>query len=266
MSPLQGRRIAVTRAAEQAEAICARLEAEGALPLRCPTIRILPPESYEGLDEALRKLGTYGWIVFTSSNGVRALFERMRTLGIPVSRLGDGRVAAVGPRTARALLEQGVRADLVPEEGGWVALSMRIEPIRGQRVLLARGDLADAGAPRVLRGRGAAAVDAVVAYRTVPSPPPAEAVRELSAGVDGVTFTSPSTIQGFAQLGPRWRDVVGNAVVATIGPSTTAAARRAGLEVHVEAGGPTMAGLVAALAEGFALRQREPATRRQDDG
>jgi len=255
----------VTRAEEQAEELCTRLETEGAVPLRCPTIRVLPPESYEGLDEALRQLGAYGWIVFTSSNGVRAVFERMRTLGVPLAQLGGRRVAAVGPQTARALLARGVRADLVPEEGGSAALSMLLEPVRGERVLLARGDLADAAAGRVLRRRGAAAVDAVVAYRTVPSPPSPEAARELSAGVDGVTFTSPSTVQGFVQM-PQWRELVGEAVVATIGPTTTAAVRKVGLEVHVEAGERTMAGLVAALADSFALRAGEPTARRMDDG
>lgn len=253
MSTLDGRRIVVTRAEEQAGALCARLEAAGAVPLRCPTIRILPPESYEALDEALRRLAEYGWIVFTSTNGVRAVVERMQALGMSVPELDRVRVAAAGPRTARALLEHGVHTDFVPGQSGSEALSRHIAPVEGQRVLLPRGNLADAEAGRVLRERGAAAVDEVVAYRTVPLPPSPLAGRELSGGIDAITFTSPSTVLGFVQAAewPRW---VEGAVVATIGPTTTAAAREAGLTVHVEAEEQTMAGLVSALADSFARR------------
>jgi uroporphyrinogen III methyltransferase / synthase len=250
--PLEGKRVAVTRAENQADDLCARLQAAGATPVRCATIQMAPPESYAELDHALAHLDAYGWLVFTSANGVRFLIGRMDELGVPRPRLESLRVAAVGPPTASALLEHGIRADLVPEEGGSAALAAALTPVRGMRVLLARGDLADGEPTHILRRRGASGVDTVVAYRTVPIAPTPEAVEELSAGIDGVTFTSPSTVQGFAKLGPRWRDLVGGAVVATIGPVTTAAAREAGLNVQAEAAERTMGGLVAALEKGFA--------------
>jgi uroporphyrinogen-III synthase len=251
MRPLEGRRIAVTRAEEQAGPLCSELEAAGAIPLRCATIRVTSPESFVALDEALHGLGDYDWLVFTSTNGVRATLDRMEELGLSLSLLHAVRVAAVGPQTARALLERGVHADFVPDEGRSEAVARELTPVEGARVLLARGDLADRSAERVLRERGASVVDAVVAYRTVPAAPSAQALEELSAGVDGITFTSPSTVRGFVEMGPRWRDITRGVVVATIGPTTTAAAREAGFDVRAEAQDRTMHGLVAALERGF---------------
>ena len=81
--PLQGRRILVTRTREQARTLSERLRSLGALPVEFPTIRIVPPQDWELLDIALRRLSEagYDWLVFTSANGVNICFERLSSLG-----------------------------------------------------------------------------------------------------------------------------------------------------------------------------------------
>jgi uroporphyrinogen III methyltransferase/synthase len=250
---LSDKRVVVTRAREQAEELCLALEEQGARPIRCPTIRLSSPERWEPMDAALGRLERYDWIVFTSPNGVRFTLDRMQALGLEPGMLCHARIATVGPRTARALAEQGVEADVLAPDAGSLPLAEALSPVQDAEILLARSDRADPVAGAVLRRRGARNVDEVVAYRTVPVAPEHEALDELRLGVDGITFTSPSTVHGFVSLGPEWRRLVAGAIVATLGPTTTGAARDAGLAVE-EAEEQTMTGLVQALARGFARR------------
>ncbi len=225
--------------------------------MRCATIRVAPPDSYDELDSALSRLDTYQWLIFTSGNGVRSVLARMEHVGLSVAQLEGVRVAAVGPRTAQALAEHGIPAAFVPTESRSRSLAESLGPVAGQRILLARADIADREPAEILLRRGARQVDDVVAYRTVPAAPHGRALQELRRGVDGITFTSPSTVLGFVDRGPEWREQVSGTIVASIGPVTTAAARDAGLEVHVEAEERTMSGLVEALVRGFARKADE---------
>jgi uroporphyrinogen-III synthase len=253
VSTLGGKRVLVTRATEQAEGLCRALEERGALAIRCPTIRLGPPESWAELDAALGRLDAYDWVVFTSANGVRFTLERMDRLGLGPGALRMARVATVGPSTAAALAERGVGVAYVAPAEGSIPLAQSLRGVEGASMLLARSDRSDPVAAGILLGRGAGNVDEVVAYRTVPTAPEGAALEELRRGVDGITFTSPSTVQGFLALGPEWRRLAGDAVVASLGATTTAAAREAGLVVE-EAAEKTMNGLLGALASGFARR------------
>lgn len=244
---LAGKRVVITRAPERAGALRSALEAEGARVVLCPTIRIDPPDSYEALDAALARLGEYGWILFTSASGVSFTLGRMEHVGLGPASLKWHRVAAVGAETERALAARGVDVTFSGSGEGAVGLAEALPEVRGAAVLLARSDLADPAPARILARRGACRVDDVVAYRTVPTAPEPAAIVELARGVDAVTFTSPSTVRGFS-LAPRWRELLGGAVVVTIGPTTSAAARAAGLEVHAEAKEPSAAEVVRAVA------------------
>lgn len=256
MRALAGKRVVVTRADEQADALCAALEAAGAEPLRCPTIRIAPPASFAEMDAAFERIADYHWVVFTSANGVRATLQRARELGAPLPRQSGPRVAAVGRVTAAALTERGVGVSFVPETEGSSALALTLPEVRGLRVLLAQGDKADPILARVLRKRGAAQVDVLTAYLTHTVAPAGPALEELRNGLDAITFTSPSTVAGFVSLGPDWRGLVRRAVVATIGPTTTAAAMTSGIGVHAEARERTTAALVEAVSLALTMGAR----------
>jgi len=252
VTALVGKRIIVTRADEQADGLCRALERAGAFVIRCPTIRIAPPTSNEALDEALGRLGEYRWLVFTSSNGVRAVLSRMADLGLSPNTLDSARVAAVGASTARVLEGNGIRAGFVPRLERSRALAESLVPVQGEDILLARTDIADPAVADILRRRGAARVDDIVAYRTVLLLPPPGALEELRRGVDGITFTSPSTLRGFLKGGPEVRGLLEGVIVASLGPATTELARGVGIAVDVEADQRSVNGLVDALDQAFA--------------
>jgi uroporphyrinogen III methyltransferase / synthase len=256
---LAGRRIAVTRPRDDPR-LRMLLEAEGAEVVECPTIRIEEPSDYGPLDAALRGLAGYAWVVFTSRNGVAAVFRRLGVLGLPLTDLSGRRLAVIGPGTAEALRERGLRADVSPAEFRAEALvaALARHPLRGSRVLVPRAAVARDVLPEGLRALGAA-VDVVPAYQTGAVDEGGRIERLLTAaragGLDAVTFTSPSTVRQFVRLaGPNVSRVLDGALVACIGPVTAGAARASGLDVGAVAATYTLAGLVAALCDALGPR------------
>lgn len=245
---LFGKRIVVTRAREQASELSARLRALGAEVLELPTIEIRPAQDRGPLEAALARLETYDWLIFTSANGVRHFAERLG------GRQFRARVCAIGPATRRAAEERGWTVSLMPEE--YVAESLVAafagEDLGGKRMLLPRAAAARDVVPAELTRRGAH-VDVVEVYRTA-VPAEAPALAEMIFGgarkPDWITFTSSSTVTHFVQVAGA--AALEGVRVASIGPVTSATARRYGLEVTVEAETFTLDGLVAAIlkAEG----------------
>jgi uroporphyrinogen-III synthase len=237
--PLAGRRIVVTRAAQQSGGLRERLEQQGAEVLLLPTIEIVPPESYTPLDDALRQAGDFDWLVVTSANAVRVMDDRLTALGLGAQSLAHVRCGAVGPSTADAMRSRGLVVDVVPERYVGEALADALaDRVRGQRVLLVRAAVARDVVPESLRAAGAE-VAIVDAYRTIV---PADAVARARAVFsdeplpDAVVFTSGSTVTHLL-------DVLREAGLAfpsqvacvSIGPVTSAALREAGLPVASEA-------------------------------
>lgn len=247
--PLIGRRIAITRPAQQAGPLLAQLRALGAEPLACPTIAIAAPDDFAPLDAAIGRLASYDWLIVTSANGVHALLGRMAALGIEAAALGRLTIGAIGPATAAALAEYGLRAAFMPSEYVAEAIVAEIGALAGQRILLPRADIARAVLAEGLRA-GGAQVDVLAAYRTLPGPGIATLAELLPAGrLDAIAFTSASTVR-FLLAG--LRDQRAHAALAAtrivcIGPITAAAARAAGLPVAAVAAEYTAAGLVNAL-------------------
>ena len=254
--PLAGRHIAITRPVEQAGEFAALLEAAGARVSALPAISIAPAADPAALDAALRELPSYDWIVLTSANGVRAIADRLAALGIRWEDHGLARVAVIGPATAEALAAQGVTADLVPAEYVAEAILDGMGNVAGQRVLLARADIARAALAEGLRLRGAEVVE-VAAYRTVPVAVETEALRRLLTDdrPDAVTFTSSSTVEGFfaglAAAGLEPSAALAGIALSCIGPITAATLLEHGLEPAVVAAEYTTPGLRDALIAYF---------------
>ena len=244
--PLFGRTIVVTRAREQASDLRTRLEHLGAQVIEMPAIAI------EAVDFVLPDLSAYAWVVLTSVNGVHAFFDRgLGGAGLDARALAGVQVAAIGPGTAAALGERGIRVDLVPER--FVAESLLAafpDPgVAGARVLLARAAEARDVLPDGLAERGYV-VDVLPVYRTVRATPDPEVLTRVRAGdVDAVTFTSSSTVRNFVDLlgGPPDHELA----VVSIGPVTSGTARELGFTVTAEATPHTIDGLVAALTSLF---------------
>ncbi|HET9489724.1 MAG TPA: uroporphyrinogen-III synthase [Methylomirabilota bacterium] len=258
---LAGRTVVVTRAADQASGFVELLEGAGARVLEAPTIAIEPPVSWGPLDRALDELATFTWAVFTSVNGVAMVGRRLEERGLDWSGFARLRVAAIGPATAEALIERGLRPAAVPEEYRAEALAQRLRSHIGaeDRVLLARAAQAREVLARELAALGAAVVE-VPAYTTRRVEVGTGPLREALAArtVDVVTFTSSSTARNFAELftveeRQAWLDGV---TIACIGPITAATAAEYGLPTHVMPRQYTIAALAGAIDEHFARARR----------
>jgi uroporphyrinogen III methyltransferase / synthase len=251
--PLFGRRVIVTRSRAQASDLVARLEELGAETVEAPTIRIEPPLDPEPLRAAARSLADYDWIVLTSTNGVEALFATLAAEGLDARALAGRRLAAIGPATAARLADFGIRADLVPETftGAAVAEALaRTGNLAGVRILLPRADIAPKELAVSLGNRGAVTSE-VTAYRTVADFANRDTVAERldRSEIDWITFTSSSTVRNFLDMLKIDRVRASGAALASIGPTTSAALREAGLEPTVEAAEYTIPGLVEAIVK-----------------
>jgi len=200
-------KIVVTRAGEQADELVARLEALGHDVVRCPLIRI-EPLGDDPIDPS-----PYDWVVVTSRNGARELARRLSAK--------PARLAAIGPGTAEALLEHGLRAELVPRMHTQEGLAAELPP---GRILLAAAE----GARRLLVEERAA--EFLPLYRTVELRPPAPEG-------DVALLASASAARALAATGARLP-------VVAIGPRTAAEAREHGLDVVAVADSFDLEGLL----------------------
>jgi uroporphyrinogen III methyltransferase/synthase len=257
VTPLQGKRILVTRPRERASRFATLLQQYGAEPIEMPTIEIIPPASWDPLDRAIAALPSYDWLVFTSVTGVQAFFARCALQ--PTAAVGGQKphLCAIGPETAKALQTRGLRVEVMPQEYRAEAVvdALAAFPLAGRRVLLCRAAVARDVLPRALTAYGAH-VDVVEAYRTVlPTGGFDPDVRErLARGeIAVVTFTSSSTVANFAMLigETDLSHLLHDIVVACIGPVTAETARAYGLTPTVVATEYTIPGLTRALVEHF---------------
>jgi uroporphyrinogen-III synthase len=261
--PLDGVRVVNTRSPKQAPELDALLEARRAHPLPYPCIDIAPALDLAPLDRALRQAadGVYGWLVFTSANAVEAVKNRLRDLAIPAGEMARARVATVGSGTATALVDElGIAADLYPDEYLAEALADQLVARGAQRVLVPQAEQAREALVRLLRANGIA-VEAVTAYRTILGSGGVDVPRLLQSGrVDAVVFSSPSAVDNMAVRFEResgdW-DALRRVCLACIGPVTSAAAERQGLDVEVLAEDHTMLGLVNGLERFFRNNRQE---------
>ena len=249
--PLFGRRILVTRAREQASRLTAGLEAAGAQCIEAPAIKIVEPDSYVPLDQAIAALEQYTWLGFTSPNGVDAFFRRLRAAGKDSRSLAQAKVAVIGSETAAALERRGIIADVVPAEFRAEAV---VEALKGKvgpqdRILIPRAEQAREVLPQELVKMGAT-VDVVTAYRTVTGGADGEAVGKLLAAgsIDVVTFTSSSTVTNLLLLlGEKGRELLAGVKIACIGPITADTCREHGLRTDIIAAEYTIAGLTESI-------------------
>jgi uroporphyrinogen III methyltransferase/synthase len=240
--PLFGRRIVVTRARGQAEAMSAQLRELGADVIEVPAIEIRPPLDPGPLDRAIENLAAYDWLIFTSANGVRCFVDRLDHSARDLRAI-RARICAIGPATRAAVEALHLKVDLMGKEYVAEGMLAAFAPydLQGARVLLPRAAVARDTVPVELGKRGAQ-VDVVEAYRTVAP----EDIADIAAlDPHWITFTSSSTAQNLVSAAGV--DALRGVKIASIGPITSATVRRLGLEVALEAAEFTTVGLVAAI-------------------
>ncbi|AGL01509.1 uroporphyrinogen-III C-methyltransferase [Desulfoscipio gibsoniae] len=254
--PLFGKRVLVTRSREQASNLSRAIEMLGGEPVEFPTIAIAAPEDNTPLENALARLDEYSWVIFTSVNGVNYFFDTLRRLNGDIRDLKGLKLCAIGPQTGKALQRFALRVTYIPTEYRAEAIieGLRNKISTGDRVLLPRADIARKILPEALSRLGAR-VDEVTAYRTVLGAGSAGTVRDMlgNGAIDIITFTSSSTVRNFVTLleAADPARLVGNALVACIGPITAGTARELGLPVHIEAKEYTINGLLQAILNYF---------------
>ena len=254
--PLSGKRILITRAHEQAAALARKLEELGASVLSVPTIEIRPPQSFQPLDKALKKIPAYDWLILTSVNGVKALERRLLKQQIDVGLLRHLSVAAIGPATRAEIERLGLKVTVMPDEYVAEAVVSALQGrVSGKRVLLVRAKVARDIIPKQLRDAGAE-VDVAEAYETVLPQKSREKLRAALEDEDSrpqaITFTSSSTVKNFVALLPQGKspkEILPGIALASIGPVTSATLREVGLWVNIEAADYTIPGLVDALVK-----------------
>jgi uroporphyrinogen III methyltransferase/synthase len=246
--PLFGRRIVVTRTRQQAGVLSARLRSLGAEVTELPTIKIVPPENLMEFGELVRDSFQYDWVVFTSPNGVTAFFDLFFKIYNDARSLGNARIAAIGPGTAKRVKDFHLAVDLQPEESvaeRLVEAFQQHESVENLRFLLVRAANARDVLPKRLTQLGAI-VDEAIAYRTVPENDDITGGRRrfTDEGADLITFTSSSTVENFLAMKFPWPKGI---KTASIGPITSGTMKQAGLEVDVEATQHDIDGLVEAI-------------------
>jgi uroporphyrinogen III methyltransferase/synthase len=246
--PLFGRKIVITRAADQAGEFSERLRALGADAIELPVIALVPPSDPAPLDQAIANLAGYDWLIFTSVNGVRFFLDRLDQSAHDLRSL-KARICAIGPATRRAVETLHLKVDLMPEE--YVAESLvktfTAENVSGKKILIPRAAVARDVIPNELEKLGAK-VDVVEAYRNiVPEDAPGRASRIFSGDQkpDWVTFTSSSTVKNLLAI--TGREPLEGVHIASIGPVTSATLCAHGLTVHAEAKQFTLDGLIEAI-------------------
>jgi uroporphyrinogen III methyltransferase / synthase len=260
IQPVSSVTVLVTRPFNQSGEITRQLEEGGAIVVHCATIEITPPASWEALDQAISKIESYDWIVFTSANGAKFFFDRFAGVrGLVFQQASHQSVCAIGPATASAIEMAGARVDLrVRESRAEGVLREIVEhvegeaAIRGLRFLLPAARHAREFLPSELRRLGAL-VDPVEAYQTV-KPNVDIGALFLRHNIDVITFTSPSTVSNFVKLieADLLAVLRAKTLVACIGPVTTSAAVERGFKRIVQADAPNTKALVEAIARSVA--------------
>lgn len=262
---LYGWTVLVPRTKDQAGEMSDRLVGHGALPIEVPTIAVEPPRSPAQMERAVKGLvdGRFQWVVFTSTNAVRAVWEKFNEFGLDARAFSGVKIACVGQATAEKVRAFGINPELVPTgEQSSLGLLDEFPPYDEifdpvNRVLLPRADIATETLAEGLRELGWEIED-VTAYRTVRAAPPPAHTREMikTGGFDAVCFTSSSTVRNLVGIAGKPH---ARTIVACIGPKTAETAAEFGLRVDVQPEVAAVGPLVEALAEHAARLRAEGA-------
>lgn len=250
---LQGRRVVITRPRDQAIEWRKKLESLGAAVIELPLIKVTKDVNLNTLAEVLGEFGSYEWLVFTSTNGVKFFFEEFIRVHEDIRALGLVRIAAVGEATAAAIRDLHLRVDLQPKKANGEELANELidrESIDSAKVLVITGNLnRDVVVDKLNEAR--AIVDRLVVYKTEETDLAADPIAGdfRTNGADAILFASPSAAQSFfdqaatLKLAPKAR----RPLAGSIGSTTTTTMKQLGLPVDFEATEPGLDSLIESL-------------------
>ena len=263
-SSLAEKRIVITRAAAQGEALARELSTRCAIPVVLPLVSFAEPDDFAPLDRAIAEMRQFDWLILTSAQTVRAVMQRAEDLGQPLfatnSRL---QVACVGPVSADSARKANLPVAYVAATHNGVALANELgSKLQGAKVLLPRSDRANPDLPAALKRFGAQVTE-VIAYRTLrPGETDQDGLKKIVDGqADAVLFFSPSAVQHFAELvgAEKLRQIQDKLAITAVGPVTANALQKAGVQRAVVAADTNAASVIEALERHFAAAKAAPA-------
>ena len=227
---LINKRIIITRAKEQSSVASEIFRKNGAEVFDLPSLVIGPPDDWRPLDDALKKIYTFDWIIFSSANGVNNVEDRMRKISLSLSKISRNiKIAAVGRKTAKTLSDIDAKISFVPPS--FVADSLlEYFPVdqKGLKLLIPR---VQTGGRSILSDsfklRGAEVTEVAAYESSCPNDIPQKTINALISGkIDIIAFTSGKTVINTARLlekyfGENWLQLIDNIKIVSIGPQTT---------------------------------------------
>ncbi|MCE5194836.1 MAG: uroporphyrinogen-III synthase [Nitrospiraceae bacterium] len=214
----------------------------GAEIIKFPCIEIIPPENYDALDNAIEKIETYDWIIFTSRNAVKYFIKRFSALNKEIELIKKIKVCAVGSKTAEEIERYGIKVSLIPDKFNAEGLINVFPNPKGMRFLLPRAENAREIFPGKMRELGGE-IDVPVTYRTVMPEIKAEKVKKLLSEIRlsrkigrefMAVFTSSSAFNNFIKIiGEDSKALLEDVTIAVIGNVTAKAVEKAGFKVDI---------------------------------
>ncbi len=253
--PLFGKKILLTRPPGQNQKLIRQIIELGGQPFTIPLLSpVFCRKGKNKLQKLLPDLRTYNWLVFCSQNGVKFFFQQLVDSGFDSRHLSQTKLACVGSATAQELQKHGLQADLIPERFTTNALGDSLLEKIGpdDRLLLLRAQEASDELKRQLEKVATSATQLPI-YQLKPITNATEQIKELSPEeLDFITFTSPSIVDRFFQIGGD-RLLPGNQTV-SIGPVTAKKLKTHGADSNIVASPHTAEGLLEALIQVYSNR------------
>lgn len=254
--PLFGKNIAITRAKEQSLPLKHLLQEQGANVIQLPTIDITPIDNFDEIDENIKTLEQFNWIIFTSTNGIKHFFNRLYTNGFDARKLSHSKIVVIGSATLKELKKHGIKADLMPQKhlsSEIIEELQRLNEINGKSFLLPRSDIAMDDIVKNLEKAGGKVTNTPI-YKTII---PTNEINKIKTSItiediDLITFTSPSTIENLiSMLSKEELKKLQNIPKASIGPVTTTKIMELGQQISTEASSHNIEGLVECIIKYF---------------
>ena len=244
--PLKGKKIVVTRPKERAGTLSSRLRALGAEVIEHPCIETVPIVPCEQLENAMKNIGGYSWLVFTSPAGVEALEGYLDANSLDVRALGNIKIAVIGTGTAKALKSIGLKADYMPEVYDVAHMASGLVEIASGKILVLRAKEGSPALNEIFSSAGVA-YDDIAVYNTVYQSGNPKYLRDILGEIDCAVFTSASTVKGFVSSLGADLDYSGLTGIC-IGDQTAGEAKLYGIQTDVSKEA-TIDSLVAKLLE-----------------
>ena len=262
---MRGKTVAIleSRLGQQFAELVAR---HGGRPLRAPALAEVPDLDRDTIAALVPGLESHPprLAIFQTGVGTRALFDATDALGLTrrfLAVMGQATVAVRGPKPAGALRARGVRIDLSaadPYTTTEVLAVISGIDLAGAAVVVQRYGVTNTGLEGALNARGARVIE-IPTYRwSLPedTAPLVELIDRLERrGVDAVAVTNAAQIYNLFELAGKLgradalRSGLNATLIASVGPVSTDALKKHGIEVGLEASPPKLGPLMTALDE-----------------